>query len=106
MRKITFYECLMEAARWPYLIEGFDRMLGCSLSPEKLAARAPLDTMIDNATGKLDYDLSMFIAFVYDIVWTRLPLDLRDMENGPTEDIAIPLREWEKANSRRTQSRL
>lgn len=98
MSKITFYECLMEASRRDGFVREFDRMMGTGLSPEKLQRRSPIDVMIDEATGRLEHDLCLFMAFVYEIVWIRLPQELLDLENGPTPDIAIPLREYEEAH--------
>ena len=34
---------------------------------------APIERMIDEASGRTDADCAAFVAFVYEYVWTRLP---------------------------------
>jgi hypothetical protein len=66
---MNFEQCVMECARHPELIQQFDRLRGTNLQMKG----APIDLMVDQATGRLADDVSLFITFVYDVVWSRLP---------------------------------
>lgn len=68
---MTFAECVLECGKNAELVEQFDRLTGSSLS--KLGARAPLDRMVDEATGYDKAQATKFAAFVYEVVWIRLP---------------------------------
>lgn len=68
---MTFEQCLMECAGTPGLIAEFDRLTGSNLSMRG----APINVMVDDATGKTDEDLRKFVAFVLEFVW--LPLALK-----------------------------
>ena len=59
--RYTFYECLMYCAGNKELIKEFDRLSGSNLSLQG----PPINFMIDEATGKLKEDLTLFCDFVY-----------------------------------------
>lgn len=65
----TFSTALSESARNKELIKQFERFAGM-----KMMATAPIDMMVDKATGFGDYRLKQFIYFVYDFIWSRLPI--------------------------------
>jgi hypothetical protein len=51
------------------LVRQFDRLWGTSLGKRL----SPVHFAIDEATGKLEHDLGLFVAFVDDCIWQRLP---------------------------------
>jgi hypothetical protein len=55
------------------LVAAFDRLRGCNL----LGRGTPLDLMIDEATGRTDRDLRLFVEFVHDVVWSRMSAEAR-----------------------------
>ena len=67
---MTFNECVLYCAENKELIENFDRLRGTNLSRRG----SPIELMIDDSTGRLQHDLSLFCAFVFEFVWIRLPL--------------------------------
>lgn len=96
MGKITFYQCIMQGAAERGFVEQFDRLMECSLS--KVGKHSPIIEMIDEATGFYDHQMALFVAFIYDVVWTRLPVDLLDLESDPGPQVLIPLLEFERAH--------
>jgi len=76
--RVTFWDCVREAARQPGFVELFDRLTGHHLA--QLAKRSPLDAMIDEATGRDREEVIAFLAFVWETVYTRLPADVTDIE--------------------------
>ena len=66
---LTFAACLAACAATRELVENFDRLTGRNLSLHG----APIERMIDEASGRTDADCAAFVAFVYECVWTRLP---------------------------------
>ena len=69
---LTFIECVSVCAGQRGLIKEFDRLTGHHLST--IGTRRPLDSLIDEATGRDDEAFAAFIEFVWDCVWTRLDL--------------------------------
>lgn len=67
---VTFVQCAMAAVEKTELVKEFDRLCGCNLSRRG----APINIMIDDATGKFDEDMKKFLQFVWDSVFTRMPL--------------------------------
>lgn len=67
---ISYLACLMKAAESVSLVAEYDRLRGTDLSHRG----APINQMIDKASGKLDADLEGFLEFVWDSVYTRVPL--------------------------------
>lgn len=65
---MTFTECVMECAGNSELVAEFDRLSGSNLSLKG----AKIELMIDEATGRLNAELAMFVSFVYERVWTRI----------------------------------
>lgn len=66
---MTFPDCIIECAKNTEFVREFDRLMGCNLSMRG----TPLDLAIDKATGRMERDIGVFCAFVYECVWTRLP---------------------------------
>jgi hypothetical protein len=64
---ITFYECLMACASTKELIMEFDRLSGTNLQNKG----TPLETVIDQASGKTDSDIEKFIQFVWESTFLR-----------------------------------
>lgn len=74
----TFAECLELCFCEEELVKEFERIY--KVTRPRLP-RNGLEAMIDKATGYEDSQwrefLSAFITFVYDCVWTRLPVGVR-----------------------------
>ena len=70
---MTYWECVMQCAAVPSFVAEFDRLSGHHLST--LAARSPLDMMIDEACGRDREAIMAFLAYVYEFVWTRIDWD-------------------------------
>lgn len=68
---MTFMECVDICASNKELVANFDRLRGTHLS--RLDKRAAIDALIDDATGRDDDAARLFIDFVWEFVWTRLP---------------------------------
>lgn len=69
---MTFHECILYCAGNRELVHHFDRLRGTNLS----LRGAPIDLAVDKASGRLDDDLGLFVAFVFDAVWCRLPPEI------------------------------
>lgn len=68
-KPLTFTHCLMECAANKELVREFDRITGHNLSRKG----APIELMVDDATGRTDAGAAAFAEFVHDTVWSRLP---------------------------------
>lgn len=68
-RGVTFLDCLFECAGNAEMVRHFDRLRGTNLS----LRGGPINLAVDQATGRLDHDLALFVDFVWDCVWIRLP---------------------------------
>ncbi len=68
---LTFTDVLRHCAADREFVAAFDRLRGTSLS--RLAGRSGLDAMIDDATGRTDAEVRLFVEAVYDLVWLRCP---------------------------------
>ncbi len=77
---MTFMECALECAKNSEFVSEFDRLMGCSLSAQSHGP--PIVAMIDDATGKLKHDLAVFMAFVYEVIWTRIDWAAQPPEVG------------------------
>jgi hypothetical protein len=62
---MTFPECVVYCAKQRGLVEQFDRLTGSHLS--EVGKGAPLDRMIDDATGRYDEDMRKWTVFVWDL---------------------------------------
>ena len=71
MPEPTFADCLSVAARTPEFVTEFDRLAGTNLS----FRGSVIERMIDDATGRTEPELIMFIEFVYEFVYRRLKPD-------------------------------
>ena len=65
---VTFCECLMACASTKPLVKEFDRLLQANLQ----RSGAPVELMIDDATGKTNDDIEKFIRFVWETTFLRL----------------------------------
>ncbi len=68
---MTFPECVLFCSENKDLVREFDRLRGTHLS--QLDRRAPIERMIDEATGRDKAALQMFVEFVFECVWLRIP---------------------------------
>ena len=66
---ITFLDCLMMAAQNGSLLREFDRRRGTNLSLQG----APIEIAVDEASGRLNHDLKLFIEFVWNDIFLRMP---------------------------------
>lgn len=66
---LTFAACLRECSKTPELIAQVDRLYGTNL----MRQGAPIELMIDNATGRCDADMQTFMQFVWNSVFLRCP---------------------------------
>jgi hypothetical protein len=81
--------CLNAALEVPELIANFDRLYGYNLSRRG----APLELAIDDATGFTEAGIIEFMNFVWEFVFTRIPVDEKEAarfaaflaEAGPDE---------------------
>jgi hypothetical protein len=67
---ITFVDCLVTAALDVNFVREFDRLTGCNL----LRKGVPIELAIDEATGRMENDIKYFCQWVWDVIFTRLPL--------------------------------
>ncbi len=72
---MTFTECALHCFDNKELVSQFNRLYGCSLGVDR---RRMIERMVDQAAGYVppvvdEDEAHMFIAFVWDFVWTRLP---------------------------------
>lgn len=65
---MTFPEVALQCAGNDELVSNFDRMRGTNVSRKG----APLDIAIDQATGRFEHDMGLFLEFVYECVWLRM----------------------------------
>lgn len=65
----AFLACVAQAANTPELVLQFDRLYGADLSHQ----RAPIEQMIDMASGKRSSDMEAFMRFVHDSIYMRVP---------------------------------
>lgn len=68
---MTFGECVIECARTPAFVREFDRLAGTHLS--SMGTRQPIEAMVDEATGRDREAMRMFLSFVWEFVYTRIP---------------------------------
>lgn len=85
---ITFTECLMEVASNEEIVKEFDRLRGTNLQFQG----SNIERMIDEATGRIEHDLALFVEFVYECIWIRLPPDIRQsypcaVDDTPLEEV-------------------
>jgi hypothetical protein len=76
---LTFRDCVLACYDNPALMSEYRRLTGSDFG-----ATTPLASAIDHATGHFDEQAMRFFAFVYDVVWTRLPPSARrgEVSNG------------------------
>lgn len=66
-----FAECVRQCLDSPSFIEEWARLRGFKVN------RAPIEQMIDEATGYGDHVARQFLSDVWDTVWIRLPENVR-----------------------------
>lgn len=77
----TFEQVLMHCAATPDLVAQFDRLTGSNLA----CKGAPINLMVDDATGKTNDDVAAFVAFVREFVyipWTMAMLSNHGVIGG------------------------
>lgn len=72
---MTFSECVLDCFDNAELVAQFNRLYGCSLGVDR---RSVIEKAIDQATGHEpppvdEEEARLFIAFVWNCIWTRLP---------------------------------
>lgn len=67
---MTFPECVQHCAAVPEFVAEFDRLSGTEVG--RIGRKAPIDALIDEATGREEDDLRQFTAFVFAYVWVPL----------------------------------
>lgn len=67
---ITFIECMEMCIDNKNLIREFDRLNGTNLSRKGLV----IEVMIDEVSGRFEEDFIQFVDFVWDHIFTRVPL--------------------------------
>jgi hypothetical protein len=66
---LRFMTCVGAALGNMDLLREFDRLKGTTL----VSRRAPIEVMVDQATGKQDADIQAFLRFVWNDIFTRTP---------------------------------
>ena len=70
---LDFARCVQVCAAEPSFVEGFNRLTGSHLHDDQ---RTILEKAIDTACGRKreedPADIARFVAFVWDVVWTRI----------------------------------
>jgi hypothetical protein len=65
MQQSTFEQVLHYCAATPELVAQFDRLTGANLARKG----APINLMVDDATGKTNEDVAKFVEFVREFVY-------------------------------------
>lgn len=68
---MSFGDVVLYCSQNREFVENFDRLCGANLS--QVGRRSGIDAAIDQATGRDEDSMAKFCAFVYDLVWCRLP---------------------------------
>lgn len=76
LARVTFADCIRACLDSPELLEHLDRLRGTNLSRRG----SPLELAVDDATGRTGADLAVFLDFVKDCIWDRLPPEIREVE--------------------------
>lgn len=81
--RITFAECVLRASEDASLVADFDRLRGTNVG----LRGSPLEVAVDIGSGRLESEMALFLDFVRDCVWDRLPPGVR--ADGPAPDGGI-----------------
>ena len=89
---LTFKKCVEDCLATPDFVQEFDRLAGCHLGAQK--TQSPVDALVDQATGfdEMQKELdrrdfaALFVAFVFEVVWLRLP----EGDKDPTDAVEPP----------------
>lgn len=73
-QRVTFGDCLQRALQSEFFLE-WARLRGYK------PPTSPLDAMIDKAAGIDDHTARQFILDVYDLIWLRLPIGVREHQH-------------------------
>lgn len=73
-QRVTFGDCLKYALQTEFFSE-WTRLR------EHKRPTSPLDAMIDEATGMNDHISRQFILDVYELIWLRLPIGVRENQH-------------------------
>lgn len=66
----AFFQCLLEAAITPELVQAFDRLSGNQVS--RIGNAPAIVQMVDRVTGFQDEQMREFAEFVHDSIYMRL----------------------------------
>jgi hypothetical protein len=72
--RVTFADCVLACLNNRELLASLDRLRGTNLSRRG----SPIELAIDEATGRAEADVAVFLEFVKDVVWDRLPPEVRE----------------------------
>ena len=67
---LSFLQCCAAAIDQRELLAQIDRLYGSNL----LRRGAPIELAIDDATGRAKHDMETFSKFVWNFIFTRVPL--------------------------------
>ena len=70
----AYWQCVSAALDSYDLVEQFDRICRTNL----LGRGAPIELLIDAGTGRLERDVLLFLEFVHDAIYSRLPASIWD----------------------------
>jgi len=79
----TFTDCVLYCFENRELVEQFNRLFGCTLGVG--IPRSSIEAMVDRACGHnpamREDEAQLFIHFVYDSIWSRLPDECFEQPN-------------------------
>jgi len=67
---LSFLACVKECSECHELVANVDRLYGTNI----LRRGAPINLMVDDATGKADADKQTFLRFVWNCIFIRVPV--------------------------------
>lgn len=67
---LSFLQCAEATLETPELLTQIDRLYGTNLKGKG----APIELAIDNATGRMKHDMEKFCRFVWNYIFTRVPM--------------------------------
>lgn len=78
---MTFDECVQECAKHRDLLEQFDRLNGGKTNMSEIGRIAPINQMVDDATGRTSDSIRQFVAFVYEFIWIPLAREKKEAQS-------------------------
>ena len=80
---LTFLDCCKAYLSEPEAMAGYWRLTGSTFGRD---TRSGVERMVDAACetpAATPREVAHFCAWVYEVVWCRLPVEVRDMSTGP-----------------------